>query len=199
MTLGFECMFIDSAKHIGGYDMENYTGVGALPNYEQMQYILHEIRSRSGKTDISFVGEKSSNDFKRYLNLGLNAGTDYITGDDFNAVKKLSEKLKYQRIYAPGVEVTNDNYEGGLSYEQKLNRVNTALFAYDFASDKLPSFMQMDDLFPLRHDTTTHRIMMTNPTYSTDGTALSHYENLFAKEDGRAYNKRVGELFAYCL
>ena len=199
MNLGFECMFIDSAKHIGGYDMENYTGVGALPNYGQMQYILHEIRSRSGKTDISFVGEKSSDDFKRYLNLGLNAGTDYITGDDFNAVKNLSEKLKYQRIYAPGVEVTNDNYEGGLSYEQKLNRVNTALFAYNFASDKLPSFMQMDDLFPLRHDTTTHRLMMTNPTYSTDGTALSHYENLFAKEDGRAYNKRVGELFAYCL
>lgn len=199
MKLGFECMFIDSAKHIGGYDMENYTGVGALPDYEQMQYILHEIRSRSGKTDISFVGEKSSDDFERYLNLGLNAGTDYITGDNFNAVKKLSEKLKYQRVYAPGVEVTNDNYEGGLSYEQKLNRVNTALFAYEFASDKLPSFMQMDDLFPLRHDTTTHRLMMTNPTYSTDGTALSHYENLFAKEDGRAYNKRIGELFAYCL
>lgn len=199
MNLGFECMFIDSAKHIGGYDMENYTGVGALPDYEQMQYILHEIRSRSGKTDISFVGEKSSDDFERYLNLGLNAGTDYITGDNFNAVKKLSEKLKYQRIYAPGVEVTNDNYEGGLSYEQKLNRVNTALFAYEFASDKLPSFMQMDDLFPLRHDTTTHRLMMTNPTFSTDGTALSHYENLFAKEDGRNYNKRVGELFAYCL
>lgn len=199
MNLGFECMFIDSAKHIGGYDMENYTGVGALPNYGQMQYILHEIRSRSGKTDISFVGEKSSDDFKRYLNLGLNAGTDYITGDDFNAVKNLSEKLKYQRIYAPGVEVTNDNYEGGLSYEQKLNRVNTALFAYEFASDKLPSFMQMDDLFPLRHDTTTHRLMMTNPTFSTDGTALSHFENLFAKEDGRNYNKRVGELFAYCL
>lgn len=199
MKLGFECMFIDSAKHIGGYDMENYTGVGALPDYGQMQYILHEIRSRAGKTDISFVGEKSSDDFERYLNLGLNAGTDYITGDDFNAVKKLSEKLKYQRVYAPGVEVTNDNYEGGLSYEQKLNRVNTALFAYEFASDKLPSFMQMDDLFPLRHDTTTHRLMMTNPTYSTDGTALSHYENLFAKEDGRAYNKRIGELFAYCL
>lgn len=199
MNLGFECMFIDSAKHIGGYDMENYTGVGALPDYGQMQYILHEIRSRSGKTDISFVGEKSSDDFKRYLNLGLNAGTDYITGDDFNAVKNLSEKLKYQRIYAPGVEVTNDNYEGGLSYEQKLNRVNTALFAYNFASDKLPSFMQMDDLFPLRHDTTTHRLMMTNPTFSTDGTALSHFENLFAKEDGRNYNKRVGELFAYCL
>ena len=41
--------------------------------------------------------------------------------------------------------------------------------------------------------------MMTNPSYSTDGTALSHWENLFAKDDGRFYNKRVGELFAYAL
>jgi len=199
MNIGFECMFIDSAKHIGGYDMKNYTGVGALPNYHQMQYILHEIRSRSKKTNISFVGEKSSDDFARYKNMGLNAGTDFITGDDFNSVKNLSEKLKYLRTYAPGVEITNDNYDGGLSYEQKLNRINTALFAYNYASDKLPSFMQMDDLFPLRYDTTTHHLMMTNPSYSTDGTSFSHFENLFAKDDGRFYNKRVGELFAWAL
>ena len=199
MNLGFECMFIDSAKHIGGYDMENYTGVGALPEYHQMQYILHEIRCRTGKTDISFVGEKSSFDFERYRLMGLNAGTDFITGDNFYAVRDLSETLKYNREYAPGVEITNDNNEGGLSYEQKLNRINTALFGFYCASDKLPSFMQMNDLFPLRYDTTTHHLMMTNPSYSTDGTALSHWENLFAKDDGRDYNRRVGELFAYAL
>lgn len=199
MNLGFECMFIDSAKHIGGYDMENYTGVGALPEYHQMQYILHEIRCRTGKTDISFVGEKSSFDFERYRLMGLNAGTDFITGDNFYAVRDLSETLKYNREYAPGVEITNDNNEGGLSYEQKLNRINTALFGFYCASDKLPSFMQMNDLFPLRYDTTTHHLMMTNPSYSVDGTALSHWENLFAKDDGRDYNRRVGELFAYAL
>lgn len=199
MKLGFECMFIDSAKHIGGYDMPNYTGVGALPEYNQIQYILHEIRRRSGKTDISFVGEKSSDDFERYRRMGLNAGTDFITGDNFHAVQDLSRRLKYMREYAPGVEITNDNYEGGLSYEQKLNRINTALFGFDIASDKLPSFMQMDDLFPLRYDTSTHHLMMTNPSYSTDGTALSHWKNLFAKDDGRNYNKRVGELFAWAL
>ena len=199
MNLGFECMFIDSAKHIGGYDMENYTGVGALPEYHQMQYILHEIRCRTGKTDISFVGEKSSFDFERYRLMGLNAGTDFITGDNFYAVRDLSETLKYNREYAPGVEVTNDNNEGGLSYEQKLNRINTALFGFYCASDKLPGFMQMNDLFPLRYDTTTHHLMMTNPSYSTDGTALSHWENLFAKDDGRDYNKCVGEIFAYAL
>lgn len=199
MNLGFECMFIDSAKHIGGYDMQNYTGVGALPEYHQMQYIINEIRSRTGKTDICFVGEKSSADFERYRLMGLTAGTDFITGDNFHAVRELSEHLKYYRDYAPGVEVTNDNYEGGLSYEQKLNRINSALFGFYLASDKLPSFMQMDDLFPLRYDTNTHHLMMTNPSYSTDGTTLSHWENLFAKDDGRFYNKRVGELFAYAL
>ena len=45
---GFEAIFIDSAKHIGGYDMQNYSGVGALPEYSQMQYILHEIRKKYG-------------------------------------------------------------------------------------------------------------------------------------------------------
>lgn len=199
MNLGFEAMFIDSAKHIGGYDMENYTGVGALPEYAQMQYILNEIRSRSGKTDISFVGEKSSDDFERYRNMGLTAGTDYITGDDFYAVRELSEKFKYLRDYAPGVEVENDNNQGGLSYEQRLNRINSALFGFYLASDKLPSFMQTGDLFPLRYDTNTHHIMMTNPSYSIDGSPQSHWENLFAKDDGRFYNHKTGELFAHAL
>lgn len=199
MDLGFEAMFIDSAKHIGGYDLQNYTGVGALPEYNQMQYILYEIRRRSKKTNISFAGEKSSQDFERYKNLGLTTGTDYITGDDFYAVRQLSENLKYNRDYAPGVEIENDNYEGGISYEQRLNRINTALFGYYLASDKLPSFMQTNDLFPLRYDTNTHHIMMTNPTYSTDGTSESHLKNLFAFDDGKNYNHKVGVLFAHAL
>lgn len=199
MNLGFEAMFIDSAKHIGGYDMGNYTGVGALPGYEQMQYVLHEIRRRSGKTALSFIGEKSTDDFVRYEKLGLNAGTDFITGDNFYAVRELSEQLKYNRIYAPGVEVENDNYGGGLSYEQRLNRISSALFGFYCASDKLPSFMQTNDIFPLRYDTNTHHIMMSNPSYSNDGSPESHWENLFAKDDGRFYNHKVAELFAHAL
>ena len=143
MKLGFEAMFIDSAKHIGGYDLQNYTGVGALPEYKQMQHILYEIRKRSKKTHISFVGEKSTDDFARYKNMGLNTGTDFITGDDFNKVKELSEKFKYDRIYAPGVEIENDNYEGGITYEQRLNRINTGLFGFYRASDKLPTFIRV--------------------------------------------------------
>lgn len=199
MELGFEAMFVDSAKHIGGYDMQNYEGVGALPGYNQAQHIFYEIRKRSGKGHISFIGEKSTDDFGRYENMGLNSGTDFITGDDFYKVRELSEELKYNRNYAPGVEIENDNYQGGISYEQRLNRINTALFAFYHASDKLPSFMQTNDLFPLRYDTNTHHIMMANPSYSTDGSPESHLENLFAKDDGRMYNHKVGVLFAHAL
>ncbi len=197
--LGFEAIFIDSAKHIGGYEMENYTGVGALPEYHKAQHIFHEIRSRSGITSIAFVGEKTNDDFIRYENLGLNAGTDFIFGDNFEEVKFLSNKLKYNRQYAPGVTIENDNYEGGITYEQRLNRISNALFGYEYASDKLPSFMQMNDLFALRYDTNTHHIMMTNPNYSTDGTKESHIKNLFTTEDGRNYNHKVAELFAHAL
>ncbi|MCD8024914.1 MAG: hypothetical protein LUE64_05220 [Candidatus Gastranaerophilales bacterium] len=198
VNLGFEAMFIDSAKHIGGYDCINYAGVGDLPEYPQMQYILYEIRRRSKNNALSFVGEKSTDDFMKYKNMGLNAGTDFITGDDFYAVRDLSEKLKYNRDYAPGVTVENDNDESGITYEQRLNRVSSALFGFFRASDKLPSFMQTNDIFPLCHDTNTHKIMMTNPSYSTDNTPLSHYKNGFAAEGGE-YNKKLGELFAHAL
>ena len=196
---GFEAVFIDSAKHIGGYDMANYTGVGALPTYEQMQYIIHEIRSRTGKTHLSFVGEKSTGDFERYKNLGLSTGTGFIDPNDFHTVRDEAINYKYSETYSPGVEVSNDNDSGGRSYEERLQRINNSLFAYEFPSDKLASFMQMEDLFPLRYDTNTHHLMMSNPSYSTDGTPESHWENLFTKEDGREYNKKVAELFVYSL
>ena len=199
IKLGFEAIFIDSAKHIGGYDMENYTGVGALPDYEQMQYILHEIRRRSGCQSLSFVGEKSTGDFERYENLGLTTGTAFVSPDDYENVKYWSQEFKYKRNYAPGIEVSNDNDEGGRSYEDRLNRINSSLFGYEYPSDKLPSFMQMEDLFPLRYDTSTHHLMMCNPSYSQDSTPYSHWENLFTKEDGRNYNKQVGELFMHSL
>ena len=59
--------------------------------------------------------------------------------------------------------------------------------------------MQMEDLFPLRYDTNTHHLMMTNPSYSMDGTPKSHWENLFAKDDGKEYNKKVAELIVHAL
>ena len=199
INTGFEAIFIDSAKHIGGYDMANYTGVGALPSYEQMQYIIHEIRARAKNTHLSFVGEKSTGDFERYKNLGLSTGTGFINPDDFHTVRNEAIDYKYSKEYSPGVEISNDNDEGGRTYEERLRRIHNALFAYEYPSDKLASFMQMEDLFPLRYDTNTHHLMMTNPSYSLDGTPKSHWENLFAKDDGKEYNKKVAELFAYSL
>ena len=196
---GFEAVFIDSAKHIGGYDMANYTGVGALPSYEQMQYIIHEIRVRTKNTHLSFVGEKSTGDFARYQNLGLSTGTGFIDPNDFHAVKNEAINYKYSENYSPGIEVSNDNDTGGRSYEERLNRINNSLFAYEYPSDKLASFMQMEDLFPLRYDTNTHHLMMSNPSYSSDGSPFSHWENLFAKDDGREYNRKVAELFVHAL
>lgn len=196
---GFEAIFIDSAKHIGGYDMGNYTGVGALPSYEQMQYIIHEIRSRTGNTHLSFVGEKSTGDFERYKNLGLSTGTGFIDPNDFHTVRDEAINYKYSENYAPGIEVSNDNDLGGRSYEERLHRIHNALFAYEYPSDKLASFMQMEDLFPLRYDTNTHHLMMSNPSYSENGSPESHWKNLFAKEDGKEYNRKVAELFAYSL
>ena len=199
INAGFEAIFIDSAKHIGGYDMENYTGVGNLPSYEQMQYIIHEIRSKSENTHLSFVGEKSTGDFERYENLGLSTGTGFIEPDDFHTVKDAAVNYKYSKNYSPGIEVSNDNDEGGRTYEERLKRIDNSIFAYEFPSDKLASFMQMEDLFPLRYDTSTHHLMMSNPSYSTDKTPESHWENLFAGDDGREYNKKVAELFSHSL
>ena len=199
VKIGFEAIFIDSAKHIGGYDMGNYAGVGALPRYNQMQHILNEIRKRSGSMTLSFAGEKSTEDFLRYKNLGLTTGTAFISADSYDHVKFYSKELKYEREYSPGVEVSNDNDEGGRSYEYKLHQINNVLFAYEYPSDKLASFMQMEDIFPLRYDTSTHHLMMTNPSYSTDGSIVSHWKNLFAGEDGRAYNAKVSELFKHAM
>ena len=199
INTGFEAIFIDSAKHIGGYDMENYTGVGALPSYEQMQHIIHEIRSVTKNTHLSFVGEKSTGDFERYENLGLSTGTGFIEPNDFHTVRDEAVNYKYSKNYSPGIEVSNDNDTGGRSYEERLRRIHNSLFAYEFPSDKLASFMQMEDLFPLRYDTNTHQLMMSNPSFSTDGTPESHWDNLFAQDDGREYNKKVAELFVYSL
>ena len=55
--------------------------------------------------------------------------------------------------------ISNDNDTGGRSYEERLYRINNALFAYEFPSDKLASFMQMEDLFPLRYDTNKNIIL----------------------------------------
>ena len=76
--------------------------------------------------------------------------------------------------------ISDDNDEGTICYSDRLNKINSSLFGYDNAKEKLPSFMQMHDLFPLNYSTNTHDLMMENRNFSTDGTPKSHYDNLFA-------------------
>ena len=199
INLGFDSIFFDSLKHVNGHEWHFYTGVGKTPDYEQMQYIFYELRSRSNRTDLSFIGERCDCDIDRYKKMGLTAGTAWGDADDIENIKYWSDCYKYSREYSPGPEVSNDNDEGWANYEQRANRLRSCLFGYGYPSDKLPSFMQMHDLFPLRYDTNTHHLMMCNPSYSKDGTPESHWKNLFAFEDGEKQNFKIGEIFAYAL
>lgn len=199
INLGFDAIFLDSLKHVNGNEWHFYTGVGKTPDYGQMQYIFYEIRNRSKRNDLSFAGERCDWDIDRYKNMGVTAGTAWGNAEDIDNIKYWAECYKYCREYCPGPEVSNDNDEGGANYSQRLNMLKSCLFGYNFPSDKLPSFMQMHDLFPLRYDTNTHHLMMCNPSYSEDGTSQSHWKNLFAFDDGRHQNFRMGEVFAYAL
>lgn len=129
----------------------------------------------------------------------MSTGTGFIDPNDFHTVRDEAINYKYSETYSSGVEVSNDNDSGGRTYEERLYRINNSLFVYEYPSDKLASFMQMEDLFPLRYDTNTHHLMMTNPSYSIDGSPRSYWENLFTKDDGKIYNAKVAELFVHAL
>lgn len=157
IELGFDSIFFDSAKHIT--DKNGYIGVGDLPNKAQMGYILYKIREQTGRTDLSFIGEKCDNR-QEYKEMGFTAGTDWGKADDFNSVKWESQQQSWSGEYAGGPEVSNDNDDGGICFPQRLNRINSCLFAYNNVGEKLPSFMQMHDIFPLSPYSNTHEVMM---------------------------------------
>lgn len=209
IELGFDGIFFDGAKHVGGYDMGNYAGVGAVPSYEQMQYILYEIRNRTKRHDLSFIGEHCCGDKNvgRYQNMGLSAGTYGVNDQDVNDVRKTGEKLKGSGNFAFGPVVTcdndGDNNTPPKPYEQKIKAIESALFGYNNPQSKLPAFMQMNDLFPLNWGTTTHQLMLENRSFSSDGSPVMHFYNLFTRdenEDARNYREKVNRLFAdsYC-
>ena len=193
IDMGFDCIYFDSAKHVGGYDMGNYTGVGKTPSYSQMQYILSEIRHRTGRSDLSFVGERCYGDDSHFQNMGLNAGSGYGNPDNINEIKNNSRAYKNNQVFAPGPDISNDNDEGWDSYEGRLNKIKTGLFGYDNPKDKLPSFMQMHDIFPLKSYTNTHDLMLHNPRFSEAGVPEEHWQNLF--EDNEASSKHTKAVF----
>ena len=182
VELGFDSIYFDSAKHVGFYDMGNYCGNGDLPTFEQMQRILYLVRNKTGRNDVAFIGEKCTPD-ERFRHMGLNAGTDWGNAYDKESLKYNSNQFAYNRDYASGPEVSNDNDTGYMSYEQRRHRLHNCLFGYTDIANKTPVFMQMTDIFPLTPYTNTHESMMQAKSYSAFNDAQSHYNNIFNNSD----------------
>jgi len=178
VELGFDAIFFDSAKHVGNYDMGNYYGAGSLPNFGQMQYITQQIKAKTGRNDIALIGEKCDNNY-RNKEMGLSAGTDWSKADDFNSVLYEYDQQRYNDEYASGPIISDDNDNGGMSYEQRLKRVQNGLNAFRDPGWKLPTFMQMEDIFPSTPYSNTHKQMLEGQNHSTYGDLDSHYNNLF--------------------
>jgi len=196
VDLGFDAIFFDSAKHIIDYD--GYMGHGSLPNEKQMAYILYKVRTETGRNDLSFIGEKCNNNY-RYKEMGFTAGTDWGKADDITSVKYESERQAYNREYAGGPEVSSDNDYGGLRFEDRLNRINSCLWGFDNRYNKLPSFMQINDIFPLSPYLNTHEIMM-HPKKMNGSDAWTdcerHWAGVFnTSPEAREYTNNVYHIF----
>lgn len=157
VDLGFDAIYFDSAKHI--IDMNGYCGNGSLPNKDQMAYILYEIRNKTGRHDLAFIGEKCD-DRQVFKEMGFTAGTDWGCADNFDSVKWEAQKQAWSRDYAAGPEVSNDNDNGSASFAQRLNRLNSCLFGYNNVWDKLPSYMHINDIMPYEPGINTHDLML---------------------------------------
>lgn len=190
VDLGFDSIYFDSAKHVGFYDMGNYCGCGSVPNFEQMQYITHQIKAKTGRNDIALIGEKCNKDY-RFKEMGLSAGTDWSKADNFESVMYEYDEQRYNDEYAAGPDISNDNDNGDMSMEQRLTRIKNAFNGYREIGYKLPSFLQMTDLFPLSPYTNTHEQMLEGQNKSTYGDTDSHYNNTFDTSDHARWYKNA--------
>ena len=181
IDLGFDGIYFDSAKHI--IDPNGYMGVGKLPNKEQMAYILYQIRQSTCRNDIAFIGEKCDNR-AAYKEMGFTAGTDWSNPDNFESVRWEAQNQAWSREYAAGPEVSNDNDNGCMSFDQRRNRINSCLFGYNYTSDKLPSYMQLHDIMPLEPGLNTHELMLRPIQMHNSGAWTEcerHWEGMFDK------------------
>lgn len=200
VELGFDAIYFDSGKHV--IDNNGYVGIGALPNDKQLAYILYQVRNQTGRNDIAFIGEKCNDDY-RYKELGLTAGTDWGKADDIYSVKHESKKQAYNREYAAGPEVSNDNDDGSLRFEDRLNRLNSCLWGFENPADKLPAFMQIHDIFPLSPYTNTHDSMMhTKKMNGSDAwtECERHWDGVFnTSNEANDYRNKVYQIFANAI
>lgn len=195
INLGFDAIYFDSAKHVGWYDMDNYHGNGDVPSYGAMSYITSQIRQRTGKNNLSFIGEHCYTD-ERYVNMGLTAGSNYGNPEDISEIKRNSNSQKNNFRYKAGPNVSDDNDENCYNFDKKLKRLEGCLYGYEYAEDKLPTFMQMNDLFPLTPYTSTHSEMERSISKSYDGSPKSHIENIFdTSRTSEWYQNEVNQKF----
>lgn len=192
IELGFDGIYFDSGKHVIDYD--GYMGVGALPNPQQMAYITNQIRVETGRCDLSFIGEKA-NDDGRFKEIGLSAGTDWGKADNIESVKHEAWKQRGNADYAAGPEVSNDNDCGGINFETRLNRINSCLWGATDKNDKLPTYMQIHDIFPLSPFINTHEAML-NAKQMNGSDAWTecerHWDGIFNQsEAARNYTQNV--------
>lgn len=196
IELGFDAIYFDSAKHIT--DGNGYCGIGTLPNKGQMSYILYEIRQRTGRHDIAFIGEKCDNR-QEYKEMGFTAGTDWGKADNFESVRWESQNQAWSGEYAAGPEVSNDNDNGGPDFGTRLNRINSCLFGYNNVGEKLPSFMQLHDIMPLSPFSNTHDLMMHTQQMSGSGAWTEcerHWDGAFNTSwEANEYRQNVYHIF----
>lgn len=197
IELGFDSIYFDSGKHV--FDMNGYCGIGEVPNQKQMAYILHQIRAKTNRKDLSFVGEKCDNR-PIFKETGYTAGTDWGDAGNFYSVKWEAMNQAKSREYAAGPEVSNDNDTGKYSYNERLNRLNSCLYGFNHVSNKLPSFMQLHDLMPLSPYVNTHGLMM-NTTQLISSNAWTeaerHWDGIFAStNEANKHRENVNNIFA---
>jgi len=197
VELGFDAIYFDSGKHV--IDGAGYVGIGALPNDKQLAYILYQIRNQTGRGDLSFIGEKC-NDNYRYKELGLTAGTDWGNADNIFSVKYEAKKQAWSREYAAGPEVSNDNDDGSLRFEDRLNRLNSCLWGFENGTDKLPAFLQLHDIFPLSPYLNTHEAMMRSKEMRGSDAWTEcerHWDGVFnTSQEANDYRNAVYQIFA---
>lgn len=197
IELGFDAIFFDSAKHI--IDMNGYCGIGSIPNKPQMAYILNKIREQTGRCDLAFIGEKCTPN-PEYQQMGFTAGTHWSRPDNIESVFWESKNQAHSHSYAAGPEISNDNDFGGLSFEQRLNRINSGLFGYRNYHEKLPVFMQINDILPLSSYINTHQAMMEPVrmnAYNAWTECERHWDGVFRSDnDARRYTTEVYRKFA---
>lgn len=193
-SLGFDAIHFDSARHIGGFDHNgnyhfwdptNYKGVGIPPSFEIMQQITHEIRRRSQRQDLSFLGEYAD-EHSRYYEMGLNVGIAYdATKMSKQAIHELGSKQTSYSSYRSGVFVSNDNDNGLNSWPSRLEATYNSLIV-PTPKEKLPVLFTQNDLWPMLigyHD------LILNPQHWT------HEHGLFHPQTAE-YTWRMHEIWA---